>query len=629
MADDLYPPYRSLADVEALEDIPLEARITQWDFAEVLRAACLRAPEKPALHYVENGDAEAPAVSISYGMLLRQATQVANLLRANGVGPDDAVALVLPTLPATFAALLGALFGAKAFPLNWMLQPAALGQLIAASGARAIIALGPTPGFGIWEAVCGYPALQGIPLFSVGGPGGEMLPETDLLLRARVHRDDGLEFERRPAKPDDIAAYVHSGGTTGTPKIVQLTNRGLVYRVWATNMVLAHTSDEVMLADTPLFHIGGFTVRGLVPIADGMTLVIPSVLGARDKAYMANYWRFVERFRITRLSGVPTTLAVLTRNPPQGEDISSLRATFGTGSTAVPPAVQRRIEDLAGVRALIMYGITENCSLVSIDPRDGPAKAGCSGIRLPYTDIRVVELDGNGAIRRACAVNEVGAILVRSPGVSPGYLDPALDAGTFLDGWLVTGDLGRIDEDGYVCVTGRAKDIIIRGGHNIDPRQIEEALIEHPAVAHAAAVAKPDLHAGELPIAYVQLHDGASATPEELAAFASTHISERVALPKEIILLDRIPLSDVGKPLKAVLREDAAMRAFSAALADLTVPITVDVAMGKEAMRATITVCAPARAHETLLRAIDARLAGFTATFDVAWKLPVETGAQA
>jgi fatty-acyl-CoA synthase len=187
-------------------------------------------------------------------------------------------------------------------------------------------------------------------------------------------------------------------------------------------------------------------------------------------------------------------------------------------------------------------------------------------------------LDKDGEIVADCAPGEVGMVLVRSPGVAAGYLDPAQDRGVFRsDGFLVTGDLGCLDDDGYLRISGRQKDLIIRGGHNIEPGLIEDALLQSPWVAQAAAVGKPDAHAGELPIAYVELHPGVQVTAEELLRYAAERIPERPAVPKEIIVLDKLPLTAVGKPIKHILQVDAARRVFDQVLQPVSCPWEVDV----------------------------------------------------
>jgi fatty-acyl-CoA synthase len=305
-------------------------------------------------------------------------------------------------------------------------------------------------------------------------------------------------------------------------------------------------------------------------LASGASLVIPSLMGARDKRYIANYWKFIARYRVTRLSGVPTTFSVLAKSPPRGEDLSSLRRNFVTGSTALPIAVRRDFERISGVRILNSYGLTENTASVAIEPRDGNSREGSSGMRVPYTRVRIETLDAVGTTSEPCGPNETGMIQVSGPGVSLGYLlDQLSQASRSADGWLITGDLGRIDAEGNLYVTGRSKDIIIRGGHNIDPGVIEEALLQSPDVLLAAAVGKPDAHAGELPVAYVQLVAGCRTNEARLLSDAAARIPERAAIPKEIFIVDRLPLTDAGKPAKVTLRQDAAQRTFRSELSKL------------------------------------------------------------
>ena len=428
----------------------------------------------------------------------------------------------------------------------------------------------------------------------------------------------------RKAKRSDIAAYVHSGGTTGSPKLVKLTHQGFSYKFWANTLVMAHTADDVIFSDYPMFHIAGFFGRGIMAIADGMEIVIPSPSGARDKRFIENYWKFVEKFRISLLSGVPTTLAQLSKMPPSGQDLSSLRPYGVTGSTAFPAEVARQLEKICGVRMLASYGATEYTQNVAQPPRDGDPRYGSAGLRLPYTQIKIVELDDGGRIKREFATDEIGLVVVKGPSVTPGYVDEAANKGILLpDGWFNSGDLGRIDPDGFLWITGRAKDIIIRGGHNIDPTVIEETLLKHPDVVLAAAVSKPDFYAGELPIAYVQLVPNAKATADEVQAFAQANSPERAAAPKEIILIDKMPLTDVGKPAKVQLRLDAARRAFTAALADVAGggKILVDmVADPKQGNRAVIQVDSGAgKDRQEIESRIQERMKYYATPYEIKW----------
>jgi fatty-acyl-CoA synthase len=256
------------------------------------------------------------------------------------------------------------------------------------------------------------------------------------------------------------------------------------------------------------------------------------------------------------------------------------------------PAIQDRVTEVTGAQVLQSYGLTENTSHATLDPRDGEVRRRCSGIRVPYVKLRIVKMNADGTVQRDCAVDENGMVLVGGPGVAGGYLDSTQDKGAFLsDGFFVTGDLGSLDADGYLKISGRQKDLIIRSGHNIEPGLIEEALLHSPWVALAAAVGKPDTHAGELPIAYVELHPGAKVTVDELLRYATERIPERPAVPKEIVILDKLPLTSVGKPMKHVLQMDAAKRVFEQALKAVPCQWDLDIAStGGSGLSTTLTL---------------------------------------
>jgi fatty-acyl-CoA synthase len=571
-ADLLGRPLRSLADVVAIERTPLEQRLAVASFSgRIALALAAHDQEETAIFYVADGDVERPAERISFAQLRRNIHRTAALLRAAGIGRSDAVAVLMPNMPQLYWAILGAMMAGIVFPINWMLEAPALLRLLTQARAKAVIALGRTPSFHIWDSLMSIAGdlPPGTRIWSVSGPGGEPLGDSDLDAALAKASDDDLP--RDAITGDTIGAYVHSGGTTGLPKIVKLSHRNMSYRHWTLQLASRLRHGEVILHDTPMFHVGGLVGRCLPPLASGASVLIPSILGARDKRYMANYWRFVEKYRVTRLSGVPTTLAVLAKSAPQDVDLSSLEPYFITGSTALPTSVRDAFERASGVRVLNSYGMTENTASIAIDPRDGPTRDGSSGIRLPYTQIRAVALGEAGDTLRLCEPGEIGMLQVKGPGNTPGHLDPVHEAASrTADGWLITGDLGRIDSDGYVFVTGRAKDVIIRGGHNIDPALIEEPLLSLPEVLHAAAVGRPDSYAGEVPVAYVELAPGVTATSGDLLAAIVPLIAERAAVPKEIIIVDKLPLTDVGKPIKTALRLDIVERTFRSALAEAT-----------------------------------------------------------
>ncbi|MFM9968754.1 MAG: acyl-CoA synthetase, partial [Burkholderiales bacterium] len=614
----------TIKDIEALEQIPLEERIASWNVNELIRSGCERDPDKIAIHYVEDGDPASACVNVSYRDLLRQARQASNLFYSLGVRDQDCVFYLLPTMPQLFVVTMAGMEVGITHGANWMLKADHWVELIKASNAKVVVALGPTPGYEIWENLQSVrDELKGVAIFSVKGPGGKVLADSDLDLARAKFSADALSF-KRDVKPDDVGAYVHSGGTTGAPKLVRILHRGMAYKCWANAVIMAHGPDDVILADYPMFHVAGFFGRGILALAQGMTILIPHPMGARDKKFIANYWKFVEKFRVSLMSGVPTTLSVLAKNPPTTEDISSMRKYMCTGSTAMPAEVAREIEEATGVRVLATYGATEFTQNVSQAPKDGDPKFGSGGLRIPYTQIRSVILDAEGAkILRDCNTDEIGAVIIKGPSITPGYVDESFNKGMFVEGWINNGDLGRIDADGYLWLTGRAKDLIIRGGHNIDPTMIEETLRRHKSVLLVAAVSKPDAYAGELPVAYVQLVKGSNTTGEEIAAFVREHITERAAAPKEVFVIDEMPLTDVGKPSKVLLRYDAARRAFTAALSDLAGPACqIDVSVGADATHGTsasVRVKAPTEQRAALEAKIHDIMKAYTMHHAVKW----------
>ena len=557
-------PIRGLADIEALEAVPLEERITDWDIGAWLWRGLAEYPEKDALIYLEKADPDGPFVTLRYAELAARVARVARLLQVHGVGPHDPVLFLTPPLPDAFALLAAALGVGIAAPVNWMLEPAHLLGLVKASGAKVVVAAAPMPGFEVWEKLEAVRAElpAGVTVFSLAPPG--MPPRADDLMAAAAGFP--VTFPERPARAgEDVVAFIHSGGTTGAPKIVPLTSRGFVHKVWAITMTMAHRPTDVLLADMPLFHIAGFIHCAVQPMVHGATLVVPTPLGARDKALVANYWRFVERFSISFLHGVPATLGLLAQHPPAGEDISSLAKWSTTGSTALPTSTAETIRDRLGIRLVATYGATEFCMNATQAPRDGDPKFGSCGIRNPYSQVRVVRRDAAGAVLADCAPGETGHVLVRTPGNTRGYLGVPPDPAVFLPGgWIDNGDLGVLDEDGYLWITGRAKDVIIRGGHNIDPRITEEALLSHPAVAEAGAVGSPDAKVGELPVAFVGLKPGHEVAAAELMAHARAQASERAAAPHAVFILPELPRTDVRKLDRVKLRAEAARRAFAA-----------------------------------------------------------------
>jgi len=335
-----------------------------------------------------------------------------------------------------------------------------------------------------------------------------------------------------------------------------------VFTAWACVQLQGVRVDDVAINGYPLFHVAGVLPGSLTSLSAGAETIIPTPTLFRNKAVIANYWKLVETHRATVLSGVPTALAALANVPVGDADISSLR--YGrTGAAPMPGELAARLKQLIGIQVHESLGMTEMAGISTITPPGMSSPPGCVGIRLPYTEWRIVVLDEQGgASDRECAPGESGMVLFKSPNLFSGFLNEADNTHAFTqDGWLATGDLGHIDEHERLHLSGRSKDLIIRSGHNIDPKVIEDALAAHPAVQLCAAVGAPDAYAGEVPVVFATLIPGAVATEEELLAFACERVDEPPARPKRVTILETMPLTNVGKIYKPDLRALAAQAA--------------------------------------------------------------------
>ena len=366
------------------------------------------------------------------------------------------------------------------------------------TGARALLALRPT-------------APEGAP------PALEPLGSTAVAYLAE--RMDGADASALPGPPpaaSDVASYLHTGGTTGTPKLAARTHANEVANAWMIVSADLMQPGSTVFAALPLFHTNALLVTVLGPLLKGQHVVWAGPLGYRDLPLYGSFWKLVERYGIMSMSGVPTVYAALAQVPVDA-DISSLQLPI-VGAAPLPPAVSDAFQARTGVPLCEGYGLTEaTCASVRSWP-DAP-RAGTLGQRLPYQDVRAVAIDEATGDWTFLEAGELGTIVLRGPNVFAGYLvrgesgTELLADGRIRDGWLDTGDLGAVDDEGFIRLAGRAKDLIIRGGHNIDPATIEDALLEHPAVAAAGAVGRPDAHAGEVPMAFVALTPGVRSRP--------------------------------------------------------------------------------------------------------------------
>ncbi|VIO75315.1 putative sulfoacetate--CoA ligase [Bradyrhizobium ivorense] len=475
--------------------------------------------------------------------------------RGRGIGKDDPVAILLPACPATVVAIFGAAACGIAEPLNLLFTREAIVAQLNAINAKLLLA--PPPGMpgGLYEKVEGLqrevPSLKGIVVVPLDGTisfDGEVL-------RPDPAWRDHYGKSTDTSEADRVAVMLPTGGTTGHPKVARLTNRAMVASTVSSRMALDFQRGERAMITLPLFHVGGLFCTTANCLAAGTTMFIPGPAGARDPALITNFWRIIEKHRINIAGNVPTTLGALADIPVADSDISCLRVT-ATGASICPPEIERRyLATWGGACIQQLYGMTELAGAITHDVHGVKPRAESVGTRNPLVELAILE---GGKLHTGPWPSPVGELLTRGPQVFAGYVDRKQTEEAFRDGWLRTGDICRIDADGFVYILGRAKDVIIRGGHNIDPRAIEDAALQFPGVALAAAVGRPDAYAGEVPMLFVSAQPGAQIDSQALAAFVQENILEPPARPRVVSVIAEMPVTPVGKIFKPKLREIAA-----------------------------------------------------------------------
>lgn len=603
-------PYANMADRNAIVDeMPWEDRDLPVTTFALLSKTAAAHPNRPAVTFQMFSDPGAPSETLSWAELRGQVSQTANMFRDLGVGENDVVAYLLPNSSETILTYLGGQVAGIVNPINPLLEAEQIAAILRETGAKVLVTLKAFPKTDVAQKAAEAVAMA---------PNVKAVVEVDLLryltglkkfivpwIRPKFevkHNAKVVDFRKEMAKHskelafadstgDRVAAYFHTGGTTGMPKVAQHRYSGIVYNAWLGQRLL-FTEQDVQICPLPMFHVFAAIVSLGASLGSGAHVVFPTPQGYRGEGVFDNFWKLIERYKVSFMITVPTALSALMQRPVGDADISSLRIAF-CGSSPLPLELYKRFEktvndatkDKPGELSICEgYGLTEATCLVSINPPDGEKRVGSIGLPFPYTDVRIVSVTS----QLDCGVDEIGEICVASPGVYDGktYTEADKNKDLFYPGpenptgedvqYLRTGDLGRIDAEGYLWITGRAKDLIIRGGHNIDPAEIEEALAGHDAVAFAGAIGQPDAHAGEVPCAYVELVDGANITSEELMAYAKEHIHERAAHPKHLELMDELPKTAVGKIFKPDLRKMAITRIFNGVLTDAGIAAEVD-----------------------------------------------------
>ena len=576
--------FANIADVRAIEEAnPWPESQPAVTLYQLLSQTSARVPNNRAVSFQLLSGPKDKAETMTWKQYHGKVTQVANLFRSLGVGEGDVVAYVLPNCNEATTVLIGGCVAGIANPINPLLEPEHIASILRETKAKLVVTLRAFPKTDVAqkvaEAVADAPGVTHVlevdllryltppkswivPLIRPKNPVSHHAKVLDFTAEVAKQPADRLSFD--DSKEDRVAAYFHTGGTTGMPKVAQHKYSGMIYNGWLGHTLLFDDTDTI-ICPLPLFHVFACHVILMAMIASGAHVVFPTPQGYRGEGVFDNFWKLVERWGVTFIITVPTAISAMMQRPVNA-DVSTVKTAF-SGSSPLPLELFRRFEKATGVTLVEGYGLTEATCLVSVNPVEGTKKVGSVGVPLPHTEVRILKHTPDGVI--VCDTDEVGEICIDNPGVFEGstYTESDKNIDLFHDDiYLRTGDLGRIDEDGYLWITGRAKDLIIRGGHNIDPAEIEEALAGHEAVAMAGAIGQPDAFAGELPCVYVELVDGGKVTIEELKAHCDEHVHERAARPKHIEIMDELPKTAVGKVFKPDLRKRAITRVHNAAL---------------------------------------------------------------
>jgi len=481
--------------------------------------------------------ADKPAIRLddyvlTYAALDEASARLAQLLGARGVAPGDRVGIMLPNVPEFAIAYYGVLrAGGTVVPMNPLLREREVEYYVGDSGARLLF----TWHQGADEAARGAKAAGAETVVVAPGALEEMLADFPPNPQA-VSREG-----------QDTAVVLYTSGTTGKPKGAELTHANLGTNAAVTASTLLHLGPEdVVMGCLPLFHSFGQTCGLNTAVAVGATLTLVTRFDPQHAL------RVIARDQVTVFEGVPTMYAAMLAAPNRGDvDVSSLRLCI-SGGAALPVEVLRAFEEAFACVILEGYGLSETSPVASFNHPDRERKAGSIGTPIEGVEMRVVDADG-----RDVPVGEVGEIAIRGHNIMKGYWRrPEATAEAVPDGWFRSGDLARMDEDGYFFIVDRKKELIIRGGYNVYPREVEEVLYEHPAVAEAAVIGIPHPSLGQEVGAAVALKPGAQATPEEIRDFVKGQLAA-YKYPRHVWIVDALPKTATGKILRREIQPPA------------------------------------------------------------------------
>ena len=502
--------------------------------ASILAETAARRPNHPALVL---GDLRLP-----YAAVWDQAKRYAAVFRAQGIGPGDRVSILIPNTPHFVFAYYGAAaLGAVVVPVHALLRAEEIEYVLRDSGSKLFVCAGPLLGEGAKGA-----ELAEVPLFTVMGDLG---PETDAPRLDELAQQTDPIPTYEPAAPDDVAVILYTSGTTGKPKGAMLTHLNIVMNVDTSVISSFDTSpDDVVLGCLPLFHSFGQTVSLNVTFRAGGTLVLmPRFDGPGALELML-------KEKVTNFIAVPTMYMGLldaVRASESGEK-PPLRLAI-SGGASLPLTVLEEFEEVFGIPVYEGYGLTETSPIATFNQKDWPTKPGTVGRPIWGVDAEIARAEIEERIE-LLPVGELGEIVIRGHNIMKGYLNrPEATAEAIVDGWFRTGDLGTKDADGYITIVDRKKDMVLRGGFNVYPREVEEVLMRHPDVAQVSVIAVPHPTHGEEVCAVIVPTPGSTPDKEQIIAWAKTHLAGH-KYPRIVEFVDAFPLGPSGKVLKRELK---------------------------------------------------------------------------
>ena len=517
-----------------------------YNLASLLEGSAARFPERDAIVVGET--------RLAYAQVDRAANQVANLLVARGIAPGDKVALSCPNLPAFTIVYFGILkAGATVVPLNVLLRSREVAYHLGDSDAKAYFCFQGTPELPIGaEGYAGFGQVESCEHFFVitADPAAASPIDGTETLGAAVAAQPAT-FATVATDEDDTAVILYTSGTTGQPKGAELRHRNMRDNALACGPLFDVDVDapDTYLCVLPLFHSFGQTVIQNSACAFGGTVVMLPRFGAVPALDL------MMKAGVTFFAGVPTMYWALLDALEEGVDISSITTNLRvavSGGAALPVEVHKKFAKQFGVTILEGYGLSETSPVASFSKYGEPARPGSIGVPIPGVEMKLI--DPVGWSELTDSPDAVGEIAIKGHNVMKGYYKrPEATAEAIQDGWFRTGDLARRDEDGWYYILDRSKDMIIRGGYNVYPREVEEVLLTHPAVSLAAVIGVPDERNGEEVKAYVILEKGASVTPDELIAWSKEQMAS-YKYPRMVEIVESLPTTATGKILKRKLR---------------------------------------------------------------------------